>query len=85
MKTSVPVEIVSAELVDIPQIARLEKELNANHSWSQKTFENLLRDETCWIWVAKKEGIFAGYLVCQLIGEEAELHDIAVEKEFRRR
>ena len=84
MKSVMSIEILPAQLADIPNVARLEKELNATHSWSQKTFENLLGDETCWIWVAKKENEIVGYLVCQVVADEAELHDIAVTKEFRR-
>lgn len=78
------IQILPASTADLPTIVQFEKELNAALSWSQKTFENYLKDENHWVWVAKKEGIIAGYLVCQVIGDEAELHDIAVSKDFRR-
>lgn len=69
---------------DIPIIAWLEKQLYPE-PWSRKSFEELLGQEAFWFWVAKKESEISGYLVCQVVEKEAELHNIAVAKEHQRR
>lgn len=77
------ITIISAAKKDIPVVARLERELYPQ-PWSEKDFEEILAQEPFWFWVAKKENEIVGYLVCQVVGEEAELHNIAVAKAHQR-
>lgn len=76
-------KIASASPEDIPIVAELEKQLYPQ-PWSQKDFETLLGDEAFWFWVARKDEEIVGYLVCQVVQSEAELHNIAVAKNFQR-
>lgn len=76
--------IEPAHLGHLPTIAHLEKQLYLE-PWSQKSFEELLGEEAFWFWVAKESEEIVGYLVCQVVGSEAELHNIAVAREYQRR
>ncbi len=75
--------IVPIKAREISIIVRLEKQLYTQ-PWSQKDFEDLLNQEAFWFWVAKEGEEIVGYLVCQVVGEEAELHNIAVAKNYQR-
>ncbi len=77
------IQIFSANAKEISIIAHLECELYPQ-PWSQKDFEEILEQEAFWFWVAKKEQEIVGYLVCQVVENEAELHNIAVSKKYQR-
>lgn len=78
------IKIFPASKKDVSAVASLEQELYPQ-PWSQKDFEEILAQEAFWFWVAKKENAIVGYLVCQVVEEkEAELHNIAVAREYQR-
>lgn len=77
------IKIFPAIKKDIPIVAQLERELYPQ-PWSQKDFGEILAQEAFWFWVAKKENAIVGYLVCQVVGSEAEIHNIAVAKTDQR-
>lgn len=54
--------------------------------WSERTFRNLLRRSNARLLVAEHEaGGLAGYAVLWVVGREAELGDLAVRRDLRRR
>lgn len=75
--------IIPAQVSDLPVIAKLENQLFPQ-PWSQKSFEEILAQEAFWFWVVKKGKEVVGYLVCQVVEKEAELHNIAVAKPYQR-
>ena len=77
------IQFSPAKHKDLPAVAALEQELYPQ-PWSEKDFEELLEQEAFWFWVAKQEEEIVGYLVCQVVANEAELHNIAVAKKIQR-
>lgn len=75
--------IVPTQAEDITTVAALERELFPQ-PWSQKSFEEISAQEAFWFWVAKKDEKVVGYLVCQVVEKEAELHNIAVSRKYQK-
>lgn len=76
-------QILPATIKDIPIVAAIENQLFPQ-PWTQKSFEEILDQEAFWFWVAKKGQEIVGYLVCQVVEKEAELHNIAVANLYQR-
>ena len=52
--------------------------------WSRESYEELAPLESIDIWVARANGLLAGYMLLQHVGEEMELHTLATKPELRR-
>ena len=53
--------------------------------WSERTFNSLLRQPHAALFVAESGGRIAGYAATWFVADEAELGDLAVHPDFRRR
>ena len=53
--------------------------------WSERTFRSLLRQPHAALLVAETGGRIAGYAAAWFVADEAELGDLAVHPDFRRR
>lgn len=66
------------EVADVAKVVEIEKKLFPQ-PWSRQSFLDLKKDPHFWLWVAKANWEVVGYLVAQVIQEEAEIHNIAVD------
>lgn len=69
--------IAPATSEDLSFITAIEQQCFPD-PWSLKSFEQALEDPAFWLWVAKEKNSVIGYCVCQVVQQEAELHNIAV-------
>lgn len=53
--------------------------------WSERTFKSLLKQPHAALFVAEAAGEIAGYAAVWFVADEAELGDLAVHPDFRRR
>lgn len=73
-----------AELSDVPRIAEIEKEA-FSESWSEDMIKSCFCDEKD-VFVLEGEGGVHGFSVLdRTLGDEAELHNIALSREMRGR
>lgn len=69
---------------DLGQVVAIEA-ASFTAPWSRETFERLLLRDTAGMVVAEEEGRVVGYAVFWVVGREAELGNLAVHPEARRR
>ncbi len=76
------VEFMTSE--DIPNIAKIEKEC-FSEPWSEKSIEDSLHLSNTYMFVAKDNGIPVGYLITYCMSAEADIANIAVTKDYRKK
>ncbi|MBQ4427717.1 MAG: ribosomal protein S18-alanine N-acetyltransferase [Oscillospiraceae bacterium] len=69
---------------DIPEIHEIEVK-NFSLPWSEESFRDSLMFDDTLFFVDEEEGKIAGFAVLRLFPDEAELYNIAVAEEYRRR
>lgn len=69
---------------DLTAVMRIEKAAFSS-PWTLATFAGLLRRTTTRLWVASVSGAVVGYAAVWMVADQAELGDIAVDEELRRR
>lgn len=69
---------------DIPEIHEIEVR-NFSLPWSEDSFHDALAYDDTLFFVDEEEGKIAGFALLRLFPDEAELYNIAVGEEFRRR
>ena len=74
-----PCRIRAASTADLDAIARIEAASFAD-PWSRRAFQAHLRDLFL---VAESGGAVAGYLVARVMGDEAEILNVAVDSSLR--
>ncbi len=70
------------ESKDIETVARIEKE-SIDNPWSDKSFEESLKNPDAFFAVCESGGSVKGYAGMYISGEEAEITNVAVDKDFR--
>lgn len=78
------VKLVEMDESHIPEVVRIEND-SFSTPWSATIFVRALRDEKTRTIVALLEGRVVGYAVFWVVGDFAELGDIAVEERCRQR
>lgn len=73
-----------AAIDDIPGIHEIEVR-NFSLPWSEESFRDCLNYDDTLFFVDEEEGKIAGFAVLRLFPDEAELYNIAVGEEYRRR
>lgn len=69
---------------DLPEVAEIERSAFAV-PWRESTFRRLLGNERARSWTAVDDGVVAGYAVTWFTGNGAQLGNLAVAEEHRRR
>ena len=69
---------------DIPGVLEIEKTLQGRQ-WTGKAFAESLQQEYTFFYVAEEEGAIAGYCCIERLYEEAEIVNVAVDPQLRRR
>lgn len=69
---------------DIPGVLEIEKTLQGRQ-WTSRAFEESLQQEYTFFYVAEEEGAIAGYCCIERLYEEAEIVNVAVDPQLRRR
>ena len=75
--------IRTATVDDLPYISEIDKEAIAP-SWSDESFLNEINNEYSCFQLAEFDNHIVGFCLLKLLGDEAELLRIAVEKSYRR-
>jgi len=73
-----------AKPADIDAVCLIEKE-NFSDPWSKTSFENEFRKQNCEFLVYEIDGQVAGYIIFWYILDEAEIGNISVSKEHKRK
>ena len=68
---------------DVAAIHRIERACFTD-PWSASSFRSMFAHPQVWATVAEREGAVVGYCVAWMVGDEAELANIAVEPSLRR-
>lgn len=68
---------------DIPEVARLEKEIFSD-SWSEKAIKETFDQQQTLVLVAYEDKQLIGYLILYFVLEEGEIARIAVISDYRR-
>lgn len=68
---------------DLPAVSSIESKLFPV-PWSFTTLERVLHGTGNLYYVAKKDGVIAGYFLAMQILDEAEIHRIAVKEDFQK-
>lgn len=76
--------IRDAKPADIEDVCRIEAE-NFSRPWTRVSFENELVKDNCDFLVYESDGRVAGYIIFWYILNEAEIGNIAVSVDYRRR
>jgi len=69
---------------DVPEVVYIENR-SFRVPWSERTFKSLLRQPHAALYVAETAGAVAGYAAVWFVADEAELGDLAVHPDYRRR
>lgn len=69
---------------DLERVETIER-VSFTAPWSRRSFENLLRRDDTSLWAAVAGGAVVGYAVVWYVAVEAELGNLAVAPEWRRR
>lgn len=69
---------------DLDRVMRIERD-SFSTPWSPSSFRSLLSRRDAGLWVAEAEGEVVGYAVIWYVMGEAELGNVAVAREWRRR
>lgn len=64
---------------DLQPITLIERKVYSGRPWSHDSFAKLLQQDHYQFLTAELDQQVVGYLVCQIAGDEAELHNIAIE------
>ena len=78
------INIFPATVEDLQSVVQIEETVFPSSHWSLKSFASCLNQADFWFWIAKLKNQVAGFLVCQVLDQEAELHNIAVVPSFQR-
>jgi len=79
-----PVSIRAMRASDVSEVVYIENR-SFRVPWSERTFKSLLRQPHAALFVAEADGQVAGYAAVWYVADEAELGDLAVHPDFRRR
>lgn len=71
------------KIKDIPAVAEMEREI-FSMPWSEQSFADALQADYTLFLVAEVSGVTAGYIGVYLAADEAEITNVAVQKDFRR-
>lgn len=77
------IQIREMLLADVEQVYAIEKSI-FSIPWSKESFESSIKGKDTLFIVAEKEGKISGYIGMYLLGEEADISNVAVAKEHRR-
>ncbi len=77
--------IRAARAQDVPAVAAISARCPAAAGWTPRQFEEELRSVNSLFIVAERGGRVAGYAVLWIVGEEAQILDVAVDPACRRR
>lgn len=69
---------------DIPQVAQIEK-ASFSQPWSEKSFQDSIAREDTIFLVSEKNGIITGYIGMYVSFEEADVTNVAVAPEYRKK
>jgi ribosomal-protein-alanine N-acetyltransferase len=69
---------------DIPQVHKIEKSI-FSMPWSKKSFEDSIKNKNTIYLVALINQCIVGYCGIYLCGEQADISNVAVDKEYRRK
>lgn len=78
-----PLRIRSANEADVPAIHAIEA-ASFGDPWSERSFRSMLGIDRVRATVAERDGVLIGYCIAWLLGEEAELANLAVAPGARR-
>jgi len=78
------VSIRTMRASDVSEVVYIENR-SFRVPWSERTFKSLLRQPHAALFVAETAGQIAGYAAVWFVADEAELGDLAVHPDFRRR
>lgn len=78
------IQIREMTLADLEQVCALEKRI-FSIPWSKEAFESSMKGRDTLFIVAETEGEISGYLGIYFMGEEADISNVAVAKDYRRR
>ena len=70
---------------DLERIAQMERAYFAGDAWTEKMLRDTMASPYSWTVLAEEDGIVCGYACLMTLFETAELLNIAVDSEFRRR
>ena len=76
------VELAHQEHLD--KVALIEAEIYGIGAWSKNSFVDILNQPNFIFYVASINEEIVGYFVCQIVREEAELHNISVAPKWQR-
>jgi ribosomal-protein-alanine N-acetyltransferase len=74
----------SISVADIPEIMVIERSAYT-YPWSERFFRQELQVECARSFLAESRGRIAGYILFWLLPSEIDIHNIAVQHDFRRR
>lgn len=77
------ISIREMTLEDIEQVYLLEESI-FSIPWSKESFESSIKNKDTLFIVAENEGEISGYLGMYILGEEADISNVAVSKAYRR-
>ena len=70
---------------DLERIAQMERAYFAGDAWTEKMLRDTMASPYSWTVLAEEDGKVCGYACLMTLFETAELLNIAVDSEFRRR
>ena len=70
---------------DLERIAQMERASFAGDAWTEKMLRDTMASPYSWTVLAEEDGKVCGYACLMTLFETAELLNIAVDSEFRRR
>jgi len=73
-----------AVIEDLPALVRIE-DRSFSAPWSEKGMRDALETEVICTLIAQEESVLLGYAMIALLGVEAEIYNIAVDPDARRR
>lgn len=78
------VSVRAMRVRDVPEVVYIENR-SFRVPWSESTFKSLLRQPHAALFVAETGDQIAGYAAVWFVADEAELGDLAVHPDYRRR
>lgn len=79
-----PLRIRRAEMPDLPALVTIEQACFAI-PWSEQSLKSDLESDTAHLWVAEQAGQVIGYIACYQGGDVAQINNLAVLPDARRR
>ncbi len=77
------IQIREMTSADLEQVCELEKNIFST-PWSRESFESSMKEKDTLFIVAETEEEISGYLGIYFLGEEADISNVAVAKDYRR-